>query len=316
MRILLTGATGFIGKHLSLALLDANFDLKVAVRQKSALFPDKVKQFIIGDLSAEHDWTEAIKNTDCIIHLAAKAHVLGAHKAKLLVEFRQINTFATLNLAKCAADSGVGRFIFISSIGVNGNSSSKPFTENDAPNPQDPYALSKYEAEQGLFKIAQNTHLQVVVIRPPLVYGKNAPGNFARLIRWASRKILLPLPLGAVKNSRSLLALDNLIDFIIICTTHKKAANEIFLICDGQDLSTPQLLKKLAFAANKKPWLLPVPTDWLVFITKLFGKRAEAIRLLSSLQIDNKKARLLLGWEPKISIKVAFIKIMNNEKNI
>jgi nucleoside-diphosphate-sugar epimerase len=188
--------------------------------------------------------------------------------------------------------------------------------EIDIPNPQDPYAISKYEAEQGLLKLTKNSSFEVVLIRPPLVYGNNAPGNFSRLIQWASAKFILPLPLGAVNNARSLIAIDNLVSFIIICSLHSKSANEIFLISDDDNLSTTKLLKKVARVFNKKAILLPVPVNWIIFLAKLFGKKADAVRLFSSLVVDSSKARDLLDWHPVTTMDEQLFKITENEESI
>jgi nucleoside-diphosphate-sugar epimerase len=314
--ILLTGATGFIGKSLVIELIQQNFNISIAVRQKTNLFPDKVKQFVVGDFGSDPDFSASLVKVDCVIHLAGKAHIIDKVKGSVLDEFRNINTELTLNLAKQAVAARVGRFIFLSSIRVNGNQNNQPFLEIDTPNPQEPYAISKYEAEQGLLSLAKNSSLEVVVIRPPLVYGNNAPGNFGRLIQWAGAKIMLPLPLGAVNNARTLIAIDNLVSFIITCTLHPKAANEIFLISDDGNLSTTQLLKKIAKAFNKKALLFPIPVSWMIFVARLLDKEADAVRLFSSLVVDSSKARDLLDWQPVATMDEQLCKITKNEKSI
>jgi len=257
---------------------------------------------VLGNFERNPDFSDILAKVDCVIHLAGRAHIIDKTKASILDEFRKINTELTLNLAKQAVTAGVKRFIFLSSIRVNGNQNNHPFLEIDAPNPQEPYAISKHEAEQGLLKLAENSILKVVIIRSPLVYGNNAPGNFGRLIQWASAKIMIPLPLGTVNNSRSLIAIDNLVSFIILCALHEKSANEIFLISDNETLSTTELLRKIAKAFNKKALLFSVPVNWMFFVAKLLGKEADAVRLFSSLIIDNSKARDLLGWHPITTI--------------
>ena len=316
MKVLLTGATGFIGKALVAELMQKNFDVSIVVRQKTNLFSDKVKQFVVRSFESNPDFSFSLFETDCVIHLAGIAHLKGKAKESTLDQFRKINTELTLNLANQAKTAGVERFIFLSSIGVNGNQNNQPFLEIDIPNPQEPYAISKYEAEQGLLKLAQHSSLEMVIIRPPLVYGNNAPGNFGRLIQWVSSKPMLPLPLGSVNNARSLVAIDNLVSFIVVCILHSKAANEIFLISDNENLSTTQLLKKIAKAFNKKALLLPVPVSWMVFVAKLLGKEADAVRLFSSLVIDSSKARDLLDWHPVKTMDEQLCKITVHEKSI
>ena len=315
MKVLLTGATGFIGKALVAELIQQNFHISITVRQKTNLFPDEVKQFVVGDFESNPDFSTSLAEIDCVIHLAGRAHVIDKAKASLLDEFRKVNTELTLNLAKQAVTARVERFIFLSSIGVNGNQNTQPFLEIDIPNPQEPYAISKYEAEQGLINLAKNSNLEVVIVRPPLVYGNNVPGNFGRLVQWAGSRIILPLPLGAVNNARTLIAIDNLVSFIITCTLHPKAANEVFLISDDDNLSTTQLLKKIAKAFNKKALLLPIPVSWMVFVAKLLGKEADAVRLFSSLIVDSSKARDLLEWYPVTTMDEQLNKMTTNEKN-
>ena len=298
MKFLVTGATGFIGKPLVQELIKQNFNTSIVIRHNTNLFNDKVKQFLVSDFSKTPDFSESLKDIDCVIHLAAKAHVLDKSKKSNFVCLKKINTDLVVILAKQAITAGVKRLIYLSSIGVNGNQTDKPFLENDIPNPQGAYAISKYEAEQELLKLAKINNLEVVIIRPPLVYGKNAPGNFARLTKLARAKFLVPLPLGAVNNVKSLLALENLLNFIITCSIHPRAANEIFLISDDENVTTTQLIRKVAKVFNRKPLLFPVPLTYMFFLAKLFGKEADAKRLFSSLIIDCSKAKNLLGWRP------------------
>ena len=314
MKIMLTGATGFIGKSLVFELLQQNFNVSIAVRQKTNLFPCKVKQFVVGDFGDNPDFSASLAKVDCVIHLAGRAHVIDKIKTSELNGFRNINRDLTLHLAKQAIDSGVKRFLFLSSIGVNGNQNNKPFLETDTPNPQESYAISKYEAEQDLMRLSQDTGLEVAIIRPPLVYGYGAPGNFGRLVKWVGAKLILPLPLGSVKNARSLIAIDNLVSFIITCIAHKNAANEVFLISDREDLSTTQLLRKIAKAFNKKIFLLPIPVQLMIFLAGLLGRRADAIRLFSSLRVDSSKAKELLNWDPKITMDEQLLKISKAQK--
>ena len=303
IRVLVTGATGFIGRSLVLELIQQNFHVSIVVRKKTQLFPDKVEQFVVGDFEKNPDFFSCLGGIDCIVHLAGKAHVIDKTKASILNEFRKINTELTLNLAKQAVIAKVKRFVFLSSIRVNGNQNNQPFLETDTPNPQEPYAISKYEAEQGLFKISKKTGMEVVIIRPPLVFGAKAPGNFGRLLHWVNAKYPIPLPFGSINNSRSLVALDNLVDFTILCISHKKAANEVFLISDGDDLSTTQLLQNILKIYKKNTFLLPVPVSLIFFTAKIMGKKSDAVRILSSLQVDSSKAKNLLKWKPIVKMK-------------
>ena len=301
MNILLTGVTGFIGSHVArrLSLKKATKVFAITRREVDSVLTG-IELLEVKTPLEENVFFQIPVSIDCVVHTAARAHMTGEISGSSLSEFRKVNVEWTLNLAKQAAALGVNRFVFISSIGVNGNINYKPFLEVDDENPQETYAVSKLEAEQGLLKISQETGMEVVIIRPPLVYGANAPGNFHVLLKWVARG--LPLPLGAVHNQRSLVALDNLVDFIILCAQHPKAANEVFLISDGEDVSTTELLQKVAKAMGKKARLLPVPVGLMRFVAKLLGKEDVANRLFGSLQVDSSKAREILGWTPVITM--------------
>jgi len=300
VKILLTGATGFLGSRL-IKNLHAKKDvfLTAAVRRSAQISADRILE--VQTLDANTDWSAVLTNQQVLIHTAARAHIMKDEVADPLAEYRRVNVDGTLNLARQAATAGVKRFIFISSIGVNGNTNTRPFTEDDTPKPAELYAQSKWEAEQGLWKIQRETGMELVIIRPPLVYGPNAPGNFGSLMCWIEKGV--PLPLGAIHNKRSLVAVDNLLDLIITCIDHTAAANQVFLAGDGQDLSTTELLRCVAKAAGKPSRLIPIPSSLLMFAATLLGKKDVAQRLLGSLQVDITKARDLLGWEPPISVE-------------
>lgn len=307
MDTLITGANGFIGSVLTQHLHQQGCSLIVAVRSVTASLTPCIQQAPIGDLLPNTDWASALNNMDTVIHLAARAHILKDQATDPLAAFRETNTYATINLARQAANAGVRRFIFISSIGVNGNQTfDKPFTVEDTPNPTEPYAVSKHEAEISLRQIATDTGMEVVIIRPPLVYGANAPGNFRQLIKTVARGI--PLPLGNIHNQRSLVALDNLVDLITLCIDHPAAANQTFLVSDGEDLSTTALLRRLGAAMGKPTRLLPVPQNLLTTSLQLLGKGNIAQRLCGNLQVDISKTRELLGWTPPVSVDEALKK--------
>jgi nucleoside-diphosphate-sugar epimerase len=297
-RVLVTGGHGFVGSALFERLCLDGWNPLKTVRQ--TLFPD---EFAVGEIDSATDWSNAVLDCRVVIHLAGRAHIVHDTATDQLAAYRTINSEGTLNLARQAAAAGVKRFLFISSIKVNGELTSQghPFTEGDAPAPQDAYGLSKLEAEQGLQKIALKTGMEFVVIRPPLVYGPGVKANFAALMRVVQKG--WPLPLGDVQNRRSLVALDNLIDFIITCIEHPKAANQTFLISDGEDLSTTELVRSLARAAGVPSRLLPVPVWALEWAGRAVGKGDAVQRLCGNLQIDSSKARNLLDWKPKISIQ-------------
>jgi nucleoside-diphosphate-sugar epimerase len=302
MNVLLTGANGFLGSRLAVTLNSTPYvRLTAAVRRSVQLSAMNVVE--VQSLDANTDWSDAVTDQQVVIHAAARAHIMKDEVVDPLVEYRQTNVDGTLNLARQAAVAGVRRFIFISSIKVNGERTyiGKPYTAEDIPAPEDAYGISKYEAEQGLLQIASDTELEVVIIRPPLVYGPGVKGNFFSMMRVVKKGF--PLPLGATNNKRSFVALDNLVDLIITCINHPAAANQVFLAGDGESLSTTELLRGVAKAAGVSSRLIPVPAAVLMFGASLLGKKAIAQRLLGSLQVDISKARDLLGWTPPISVE-------------
>ena len=303
--ILMTGATGFVGKALLQRLLadDESRRLVVAVRRGGQRWPEQVVPIVTGDLYPSADWSGALEGVTVVFHSAARVHVMEDTEADPLTAFRVVNVESTLNLARQAATAGVKRFVFISSVKVNGESTQpgRVFTDADAPNPQDAYGQSKHEAEQGLRQFSAETDMEVVIIRPPLVYGPGVKANFAALVRVVKRG--WPLPLGMVHNQRSLVALDNLVDFIVTCITHPKAANQTFLVSDGQDLSTTELVRGMAQAAAVPVRLVPVPVWVLQTGASLLGKGNVVQRLCGNLQVDISKARSLLGWAPPASVE-------------
>ena len=255
----------------------------------------------VGDLDANTDWSVALTGVTSVVHTAARVHVMKDQTADPLAEFRRVNVAGTLNLARQASAAGVKRLVFVSSIKVNGEQTQigQPFTEKDVARPLDPYGISKYEAEEGLRRIAKETGMEVVIIRPVLVYGPGVKGNFLSMMRWLHKGI--PLPFGAINNARNLVALDNLVDLIITCLHHPSAANQIFLVSDGEDISTTQLLQYTASAMRVKSRLIPVPASIIQVVAKLLGKGEVAQRLCGNLQVDISKAHQLLGWTPPIS---------------
>jgi nucleoside-diphosphate-sugar epimerase len=289
------------------------------VRRADAFTDTGALTVTVGDLSAQTDWSSALVGVDAVVHTAARVHVMQDAATDPLAEYRRVNVQGTLHLARQAAAAGVKRFVFLSSVKVNGEATSAPlprgareqergpFSADDVPAPQDPYGISKMEAEQGLREIAAQTGMAVVIIRPPLVYGPGVKANFAAMMRWLARGV--PLPLGAVThNRRSLVALDNLVDLIVTCITHPAAANQTFLVSDGEDLSTTDLLRRMGQALGQPARLLPVPPALLKLGAALLGKPELAQRLCGSLQVDIAKTRALLGWAPPISVNMGLKK--------
>ncbi|MDD2923600.1 SDR family oxidoreductase [Rhodoferax sp.] len=299
MSILVTGANGLIGRALCARLQLEGEVVRAAVRTSESI----PGAFVVGDIHASTDWSTALTGVSVVVHLAARVHVMDDTAEDPMAEFRRVNVDGTLNLARQAVAAGVKRFVFVSSIKVNGEFT-RPgvvFRESDVPDPQDNYAISKYEAEQGLRAIAEATGLELVIIRPPLVYGPGVKANFDALMRVVVKG--WPLPLGAVHNQRSLIALDNLVDFLMTCISHPQSAGQTFLVSDGKDLSTSELVRGLAQALGVPVRLLPVPVWTLQLIGGLIGKGGAVQRLCANLQVDSAKSRNLLGWTPPVSVQ-------------
>jgi nucleoside-diphosphate-sugar epimerase len=257
----------------------------------------------VSSLAADTDWSVAVSNIDVVIHCAARVHVMHDVEADPLMAFRAVNVDGTLNFARQSAFAGVKRFVFVSTVKVNGECTQPgiPYTAHDAPAPEDAYGISKAEAEAGLRLLSDETGMEVVIIRPPLVYGPGVKGNFSSLLRWVARG--LPLPLGsATTNRRSLVGLDNLVDLILTCVDHPMAANQTLLVSDGEDLSTADLLRRIGKSLNRSTRLIPVPVSILIIASRLLGKSSIAQRLLGSLQVDISETCTLLNWKPPVSV--------------
>lgn len=300
--ILVSGANGFIGNAVCKQAVDYGICVKGATRVRAEV-PSYIESFEVGEINYSTAWSHVLRDVNVVVHLAARVHVMKDTEADPLTAFRAVNVDGTLNLARQAAAAGVKRFVFVSSVKVNGECTSpgRAFTEADVPMPQDAYGQSKNEAEQGLRQLSADLGMEVVIIRPPLVYGPGVKANFAILMHAVKRG--WPLPFGAVHNQRSLVALCNLVDFIVTCTTHPQAANQTFLVSDGQDLSTADLVRAIAQAAGVPARLLPVPVWALQAGASLLGKGDMLQRLCGNLKVDASKARSVLGWVPPVSVE-------------
>lgn len=309
MNLLLTGATGFVGGAL-FAHLDQYIDchLKLVVRTMPEHVNSSKHVYHVQSVDEKADWSLIVANVDVVVHCAARVHVMNDTVKDSLAEFRRINVLGTINLARQAVLAGTKRFIFISSVKVNGEetSESRAYSEDDAPAPVDPYGISKLEAEQALIALSAETGLEVVIIRPVLVYGPGVKANFKSMMNWLNKGI--PLPLGSIVNMRSLVAIDNLVDLIILCIHHPNAANQIFFVSDGEDLSTSELLRRLGHALGKPARLFPIPS-WLLKLTaSALGRSSISQRLCGSLRVDISKAKRMLGWKPPITVDEALKK--------
>lgn len=293
MRVLLTGATGFVGK----ALFERMHRSGLRVRSAGRSDPGFADHIAIPSIDGATDWARALADVAVVVHCAARVHVMDESAADPLAEFRRVNVEGTRALARQAAAAGVRRFIFLSSIKVNGEvTQGRPLTPFDQPAPDDPYGVSKLEAEEALRQISAETGMEIVIIRPVLVYGPGVKGNFRSMLSWLAKG--MPLPLGAIHNQRSLVSLDNLVSLIVTCLEHPAAANQVFLASDGEDLSTTELLRRLARAIGRPARLLPVPPWALELAAAAVGKRDVARRLCGSLQVDITHTCETLGWRP------------------
>lgn len=306
MTILITGASGFVGQRLCARLAGQNQAIRGVARRAFA------QVLGLGGMDATTDWSQVLPGCTQVVHLAARVHVIQDASTSPLQEYRKVNVEGTLALARHAAAVGVKRFVFISSVKVNGEFSvpGYPFRADDVPAPQDPYGVSKMEAEAGLRTLAAQTGMEVVIIRPPLVYGPGVKANFAAMVRWLQRGV--PLPLGAIHNQRSLVALDNLVDLIAVCLQHPAAANQTFMVSDGEDVSTSELLRRMGKALGKPARLLPVPPHLLKCGAKLLGKQEVAQRLISSLQVDADATRQRLDWVPPVSLEQGLLQVVQS----
>lgn len=298
LKVLVTGATGFVGAAVVRRFVGENHvRVRAVTRSAELASSDGAEWVVVPELNASTNWTASINGIDAIVHLAGRAHVMREKTPDAVLEFRRVNVDGTLRLARQAASAGVRRFVFLSSVKVNGERGT--FRETDTPEPSGEYAVSKHEAELGLRQIARETGMEVVIIRPPLVYGPGVRANFRTLIRAVALGI--PLPFGSTRNRRSFVGIDNLVDFVLTSMQHPDAANQTFFVSDGEDLSTPELIRHLARAMNSPTRLIPVPEFLLNALATLLGQRSAASRLLGSLQVDTSKARTLLGWSPPLS---------------
>ena len=297
-----TGANGFVGRALCSDALERGIRVRGITRNPCQLQPG-IENIPVGDVDGGTDWTQALAGCDVVVHLAARVHIMHDNSKNPLAEFRRVNTAGTLRLARCAIESGVRRMVNVSSIGVNGSSTrgDLKFTDLDIPDPHNPYSLSKWEAEQALREIQQQGAMEIVTVRPPLIYGPGVGGNFLRLLGAVQRGI--PLPLASTENYRDLLYVGNLTNFLLLCAMHPGANGGTYLVSDGTPLSTSVLLRGLAKALGVPSRIFPVPPFLLQMIGHITGHSAEFHRLLSSLRVDNSKAQSELDWKPLYTLE-------------
>jgi len=301
--ILVTGATGFVGRYFCAGLVADGWLVRGAVRSDKdpQRLPPGVEPAIVGSIGPDTEWSQALAGVDIVVHLAARVHVMADSVADPLTEYRLVNTAGTERLAREAARAGVKRLVFLSSIKVNGEETTEPLTHESPTNPSDPYGVSKWEAEQALRRIEDETGLEVVVVRPPLVYGPGVKANFLSMMRVVQRGVFLPL--GSVSNRRSLVFLGNLADALAVCATHPVAAGKTYFVSDGDDVSTPELVRRVARCLGKPARLFPCPPSLVRLAGRMSGKKAAIDRLLCSLVVDSGKIRQDLGWQPPFTLE-------------
>jgi len=307
MRVLVTGASGFIGHELCKMLMADGWQVRGAIRSvdRATDLPNGIEPACVGTVGPDTDWSRALDGVGMVVHLAARVHVrvhvMNDTDSDPLAAFLEVNVAGTERLARMAAANGIKRLVFLSSVKVNGEGRNSPYAEQDMPSPEDPYGVSKLEAEAILQKVARETGLEVVIIRPPLVYGPGVKANFLQMKEVVSRGI--PLPLASIKNRRSLIYLGNLVDAIATCISHPKAAGQTYLVSDGEDVSTPELIRRVAAALGKPARLFPFSPTLMRFAGKLTGKSEAVDRLLGSLVVDSSKIRRELGWKPPFTME-------------
>jgi nucleoside-diphosphate-sugar epimerase len=302
--VLITGVNGFVGRALAAKMIGEGWQVRGTIREsentRSSMI--RIETVVISPIGPRTCWKEALEGIDTVIHLAARVHVMHETAANPLKEFRITNSEGTAKLAQQAAGSGVKRFVFMSTIGVNGTCSGQtPYTENSIPAPHNPYSISKWEAEKHLTAISANAEMEIVVIRAPLVYGPGTPGNFLSLMHIVLKSF--PLPFKSIDNRRSFLFVGNLVDALITCSTLPAAAGKTYLVSDGEDLSTPELISRVASAMGRPARLFPFPPAMLDFAGRLLGKSSAVERLIGSLQVDSSKIVRELGWKPPFTME-------------
>ena len=300
--ILVTGASGFVGRRLCPEIINRGGRVRAALRTPDWTCKD-IESVNAGEIDGQTNWREALRDVDVVIHLAARVHVMREGSHNPLEEFRRVNVAGTEHLARSAALNGVKRLVFASSVKVNGEATLDDikFSESESSSPRDPYGISKWEAEQTLHRVAAETGMEIVILRPPLVYGPEVKGNFAQMLKALARGI--PLPLASAHNLRSLLYVENLVDALLVCATHPAAAGQTYLVSDGEDVSTPDLLRKLGNAMKRPARLFPCPPALLKLAGRLIGRADQIERLLGSLRVDSGKIRRELDWKPPYSLQ-------------